>query len=556
MSPSRRRSGFTLIEMMVAVALVVLMMVLFATVFQLATGAMSKQKGFAENDQKARLTQTLLKADLDKRTFRSVFAWKHAEDSLKPAVPASLRQGYVYISENDPLDDTDDVLQLTVSVSQQQKNKDQTPIYGRTVPLKHSSVGPNMMQTMQQCVEEYALNNPNQPELDDGQVNIDNTGLSTVAEICYFLRAGTLYRRVMLVRTPYIGNQITPYGYDNGGTIKELIDGKYRHTGASMNPPAFSPLGSGVFWRDFDYSAINLEGLDPSGTIDPLLDRPTFIGASTGASNYLGNAYTSAAVGDHVASLGMPINRWGFSPALKATLAGRPREYANKYRTTVTGTVQTGDQFFGRYTHGETSNNSFFYPGTMDNGNPFSASVDRTLVLDSGLIEELPPGPRRGEDILLTNVHAFDVKVYDDDPSVQDFVDLGNAKTGTGAGFYARTNSLNKDFGPHPVGNTFNNVFDTWHPDFDADNNAGTAMSPDIEQPPYRPWDDGVDNKWGNPGVDDDGVGGIDDINEAGMGDSHDDRPHPLKSIQIRLRYLEPTSNQMRDLTILQSLTD
>jgi prepilin-type N-terminal cleavage/methylation domain-containing protein len=555
MSPSRsrRRAGFTLVEMLVAVALVVIMMTLFATVFQLATGAMSKQKGFAQNDQRARLTQTLLKADLDKRTFRSVFAWKRKEDSLDAAIPPSLRQGYVYISENDPLDDTDDLLQFTVSTSMQLKNKDTTALYGRTVPLKHSSISPNMMQTMQQCVEDYALNNPNQPELDDGQVNLDNTGLSTVAEICYFLRNGTLYRRVMLVRTPYIGNQITPYGYDNTGAIKELIDGKYRHTGASMNPPAFAPTGSGVFWRDFDYSAVNMEGLDPSGTIDPTKDLPTFLGASTGASNYLSNAYVSATVGDHVPSLGMPNMRWGFSPALKSSTAGRPREYANQYKTTASGTVQTGDAFIGRYTHAETSNNAFLYPGTLDNGDPFSTSVDRTLILDSGALVELPSGPRRGEDILLTNVHAFDIKVYDD--VIQDFVDLGNAATGSAAGDYSRTNSNNKDYGPRPVGNVGNNVFDTWHPDFDADNNAGTAMAPDDEQPPYRPWGKGADGQWGVAGTNDDGLGGTDDIAEAGWPDS-DDQPRPLKSIQIRLRYLDTTSNQMRDLTIIQSLTD
>ena len=37
------RDGFTLIEMLVAVALVLLMMTMFAQIFQMATGAMNTQ---------------------------------------------------------------------------------------------------------------------------------------------------------------------------------------------------------------------------------------------------------------------------------------------------------------------------------------------------------------------------------------------------------------------------------------------------------------------------------------------------------------------------------
>src|SRR5262245_48685261 len=56
--------GFTLVEMLVAVGLVVLMMVLFASIFQLATGTMTTQKGISENDQRVRLMVTMLRNDL------------------------------------------------------------------------------------------------------------------------------------------------------------------------------------------------------------------------------------------------------------------------------------------------------------------------------------------------------------------------------------------------------------------------------------------------------------------------------------------------------------
>ena len=55
------RQAFTLVEMMIAVALVLLMMSLFAEIFSVAIGSMSRSKGVAENDQRARMVLTILK---------------------------------------------------------------------------------------------------------------------------------------------------------------------------------------------------------------------------------------------------------------------------------------------------------------------------------------------------------------------------------------------------------------------------------------------------------------------------------------------------------------
>ena len=48
------RSGFTLVEMLVSVALVLLMMSLFASIFSMASGSVSTQRGISNHDQKAR----------------------------------------------------------------------------------------------------------------------------------------------------------------------------------------------------------------------------------------------------------------------------------------------------------------------------------------------------------------------------------------------------------------------------------------------------------------------------------------------------------------------
>ena len=65
-----RRGGFTLVEMLVSVALVLLIMTLFAQAFGIAAGSIKKQRGLAENDQRARSMVTILLGDLKKRTFR------------------------------------------------------------------------------------------------------------------------------------------------------------------------------------------------------------------------------------------------------------------------------------------------------------------------------------------------------------------------------------------------------------------------------------------------------------------------------------------------------
>ena len=58
--------------MLIAVALVLLMMTLFAQVFGLASETVTARKGMAANDQKSRLLADRFGKDLSARTFRDV----------------------------------------------------------------------------------------------------------------------------------------------------------------------------------------------------------------------------------------------------------------------------------------------------------------------------------------------------------------------------------------------------------------------------------------------------------------------------------------------------
>ena len=96
-SPAERcspQAGFTLVEMLVSVTLVLLMMVMFGEIFQLATNSVTKQRVMADNDQNARTFVTVIRGDLENRSFRTVVPFYANEPVNGNAFPSlSNREG-------------------------------------------------------------------------------------------------------------------------------------------------------------------------------------------------------------------------------------------------------------------------------------------------------------------------------------------------------------------------------------------------------------------------------------------------------------------------------
>lgn len=547
----RLRAGFTLVEMLVAVALVLLMMVMFAEIFTLATGSMSKQKAIAELDQRQRLTSTLLRDDLKQRSFRNLFAYHPSDNTIhlfsanRPVnIPFTDRQGYFYISENDPDNDADDVIQFTVT------KKDGTLFYGRTRELIDTVTG------------QGAGYHPNQPESDDGAFYGEGLGVGTSpsAEVSYFLRNGILRRRVLLIRRPAEATFLDQPSAGSTGTGASLIQsGVY-----PVGPMAIYVNGGNAADRypvDFDFS----------GTYEFGTSRLTMLGERS-LSNELGSPL----------AFGNTKNRFGFQAptGLPGYPIGLPKEY-----------LPTGE-FFGRFTHEETSHPAFAWPGdpgwggdttiaTADDTNPYTRAAGLTMN-PNGNIALYAGGSREGEDILLTNVQSFDIKIWDpgagvgpdgqpgfagiddDDPDgnpmtgVDDAGDLGwpGSDDGawvdighTGVGYFAQTNNLNPTYGPQTSPN--NRCFDTWHADL------GTTLG----RAPFRPARVGADLQPGRASYDDDnGDGdndpntGADDAAELGWPDT-DDEPISIRAIQIRIRYLDISSGLVREVSIIEQLS-
>lgn len=518
--------GFTLVEMLVAVALVLLMMVLFAQVFQQCSNTMTRQKGMAENDQKARQLTLLLKGDIANRTFQDVTPIRR---QIAPNYdPGQNRRGYFSISENDPSSKTDDVLAFTIQIP-----SSELPLSGRAALLKYSAdtlnadgtidLGATTTTTEHLTLDQYLVSNHDQPDFDDAQTSANNTSSSIAAEVCYFLRNGSLYRRMLLVRN----------SYDDSGSITTV--GQPPMTNGKDYASALTVKGSGQFWRDFDSSAFH-KGIKSTTMATNGMAFHTI------ASNSLSNKITGIDPDiQYPISLGIPHLRFGSTVYLNDGFTpnsiGFPREFLD------TASPPAASTFIGRFNQQETAHSNFGYPGRNPaTGNPMDPSTALTIDSATGLVTQYESETyRRGEDVMLSNVYEFDIKVWDDDTNVRDWVDLGhNRKSGaTNVGYYNAANrlvSLYNDFR--------DNRYDTWHPQM------GNTANP---FPPYFPGTNGADGAPGTILLDDDASGTADDATERGI-DGTDDVVYPLRAIQITIKYFDLSSNQVRQLTLVYSL--
>ncbi|MCX7408733.1 MAG: prepilin-type N-terminal cleavage/methylation domain-containing protein [Planctomycetales bacterium] len=443
-----RITGFTLVEMLVAVTIVLLIMSMFAQLFQLAGGSVSKQRGIMENDQRARSVQTIIKADLDKRTFRSVIPFFRGEQVDVQASEADLihRRGYLYYSENDPLNDGDDMLQFTVDSELTAFNSDTTPFVGYSLPI--SPAGSSALQTAQ-----FMYNNQNQPEVDDGTFDINYTSRSPAAEVSYFLRNGNLYRRIVLIRKE-------PSGETNPQPKDNINQSDFFETDSTKRGPAWYPTGvtgATVFYRDFDFSAV------PD---------------ATSATRLRFNGMTLLNNGEDARylSMGIPHHRFGHHHE-----TGRSTEYLSYNGGAI--------RYAGRFTLEEQSHLSFNYPralaaGTVTQMNPNFGNANNLPDINNNTVwDTYENGTRRGEDLLLPNVHSFDVKLWDENTNsgLGGFVDI----EGTGAVDFAAIQTFNDIYGSQTTGNR---TFDTWHSRVPwDDDNDGTVAAGEYGRPPFRP---------------------------------------------------------------------
>lgn len=634
-----RRSGFTLVEMLVAVGLVLLIMLLFTQIFQIAAGTISVQQGIAQNDQQARLIHGLLRGDLEKRTMRYVLPFAGNENTLTPAAKLDQRRGYFTYVENNPYDDTDDILQFTALVSQRQQSFDAELYLGRaasvtgtanrlaaaarlaingftsinTVTLA-SAPGTNLVQTGDTvwlsgslgavndgkylvtnisgadvtlspaltttalaAGERGTMSFVNEPEFDDGYPSNDQ-GSSIAAEVAYFLRQGNLFRRVLPIRESRTLQEAQP-SYRNGDRVFVSALSGTRSNGRLPIVGEYPTNNdrTSSFWREFDYSAFYFPGKFVGDPMNPIFPND-YLGNGvyfhgTGPSLYNGQdgeiLITDATVSPNVTipvSLGIPQMRFGHSP-----FNGLPREYLGMNSTT---TMSDDDTFMGRFLAQESASINFGYPGYVPAQSPFTRDLFAVTGVQHVIDEyEDAPAVRRGDDLVMTNVLAFDVKAFDPVtkrvfPGSSGFVDLGDNR-----------GTVNEDLNN-------NGMLDTMPTNEDVNGNGildvglyrrtRGGSSPSPSNPSYSPISEDADDDGVLDGGEDANMNGRLDLGNYRFDTWHprasilgdidppfrtDDPPSsgnfpPLAALQITVIFQSQVDGRIRQITIEQSLLD
>jgi len=444
----RVRHAFTLVEMLVAVGLVILMMTLFATVFHLAVKCFEQQRSLAECDESKRRLSYMIRTDLQTRTFRHVVPLRSGIEIEK----AEIQRGYMYISENDPLNDCDDVLALTTSSDQ--------VTYGKALILKNDpSIDDNTFLRI----------NTDQPEADDGLFKVNAVGASTKCEVCYFVRNGTLYRRCLLIREPFdISQSGVNYGQPKTVTGEFLIPGEYNQ-------------GSNVFWRDFDYAAYNHLGNLRFHDIRNSLDN-------TNSASFC---------------LGSPRYRFGFD-----STTGKPREYVSSGsqtwfigRFTLQETSHEDFQYPGKMTA----------DCPLLQSTPLEVGNDGVITKYNGthrIAEDILIFGVDAFDIKVFDDDYSVLKFVDVGHSLKDeYGNLIGFFNQSPFGFGAlRFGNQNPGYGPKVSGNR---CFDTWHPQIGGEVPFRLIDDGEDARPGKAGFDDNndmiVDNasEYGYPGTDD-----------------------------------------------------
>jgi type II secretory pathway pseudopilin PulG len=511
------RAGFTLVEMLVSVTLVLLMMTMFAQIFSVATSSVSKQRVISENDQKARSFSTVIRGDVAKRTFTYPFAFYPREDSATSPTPFGSRAGYIYLNTNDPASFSDDVLQFTVDSRLLTQSNDSTEFYGKAASLADfNDTGGNRASLP---------SNPNQPDVDGGSLLPDYSASSPAAQIAYFVRNGNLYRRIVLIRNP--------------------ID----IAGKELDSQPTSSLGNDFFAGDATNRLFEVFGPNPYPTngaygtnryndFEAFFDFSAIAASVTGPAKFLGVKALSnelASAGAANEAFGNPRFRYGFNQ-----LTGQSREYTMRGDPTVLADLSRRG-FIGRFTLAETSTPAFNWPQRpstvelpsnlqwanadsatlLGNGNPYDVNgCPVSLNLETGLVEQFNGkddgtetsiegrgGPRQMEDLLLANVQEMRLELWDSRASR--FVVPGYGSVTDAASFvgdyHIRRNlqhdSANARFlygplAPYLIAGTLRDsdrqphIFDTWHPNVDIDfagDGAGVVGLHEV-LPPYMPY--------------------------------------------------------------------
>jgi len=606
----RTRPGYTLVEVLVTMVLLLGLMLLVTRLLSSVNKSISNSRATLEMTDRLRSTVSRLRLDLQGATADTtpparpeegegyleyiegpigpVVALEHAavrSDEPNPNFDASDPNSDFYLPDTSA-GDRDDILALTVRSCGE-------PFRGKAYIKTHPKDPPEQV---------YPADLTRAPFSDE------RTTQSQLAEVIYFVRGENLIRRELLVlpdldvdrrsgaASEGIQSLAYPYLYGTGrpgeGHLAAI-------TQNDPDPPAGIVPDHGAFYNNFDLSVrFVYNEANPSNRAEWRWVPNTLADLSMRENRF--------AHQPSVAPIGAPVAFWRHFP------------FNPHAQILPNGSQQSSDwQYLGLPTLRECSHSHWVAgrslpaltlspdPTLLDqNGaSPSAANVrydpwlntlpftnvdiwlprgrvnDAKLDPETGDIDVLR-GPRASEDVILTGVIGFDVKIWDrrapivaDDPSNPRtalvpgdpgyraalaaqlasgspiylghgaYVDLGYFDTGVGA-------TPLSDFSHNgQLGAGLQRVWDTWsmHYEHDGLDQNGNGLVDEGT--------DGFDNVEDAGGVDTDadGVVNLQDgvVDDPGEQEAPPPYAAPMVSIQIKLRVKEPDRRQVREVTII-----
>jgi len=551
---SANRRGFTLVEMMTATALMLILMAILTGTFARITDTVNNSRSTIEMNSQLGAVAFRLQKDLEGYTarpdpLRTDFSdgyteviegpigphfWTYSRRKLLSAAPTDPTQFRIDQGDDSTLADIDDVLMLTT----------------------RSQSDPFV-----------------------GVVRTTNTMSSPVAEVAWFVRGTTLYRRVLLVNSP---TQPVAGGVAPPDNVSWIRTNANQTVVRRTNPTAGALYTSNLNWPTFPFAFYG--AADLSVRLEGSANDLDATARNSGAERLVPNT---------LADLARREYRFAHQPFLYPHEArfwgplGLPTleecshaDFPFPIPLTVTsGVVQVA----GVSTNGRWANSLGYVSGSaqFDARNPAPGVNNKyqypyanlNQLAANGTIGTLniyraaSANTRINEDVILTNVIGFDVKVWDPgapiyagasdviapgDPlylsqigtgtpiSYGAYVDLGYAPAYVAATAAAGALPIPKPHfntlgqGIHNLGVAQPRVWDSWTSFYEADGRDQDG--------------NGIVDQATN-GFDDNAFGGPDDITER---EAPPPYASPLRGLQITLRIFDPDTLQVREVMVRQ----
>ena len=583
----KKQNGFTLIEVLVAVTLTLMMMAAVVQIFAIVGKSINNSRSTLEMSEEVRAATNRLRLDLEgvtadmappARPEEGKGYFEYIEGPIGAVDPVTLPPGTNTDEGGVPdstVGDRDDILQFTTRSSGE-------PFVGRCLVISDPGTGEESFGSFDRYTKVLK---------------------SQVAEVSWFLRGTTLYRRVLLVSPAFdadirttvssppceaeVPNKliyILLYGSVHGQDAKKLI-GYYNNYDLS------------VHW---DQNAIRVDGNPGKVACNTLADltrrecryaHPPLTPAGGDAFPYALHNYNTA-----WRKLGLPTLQETSHAAWPFPVNGlMPMDTAGVLAVVISN--GTFDAWANPLPYNEldpdTGSISSLASPPKNPVPPGGASLDTFMPPLADAPRYL--GPRVAEDVILTNVLSFDVKAWDprapvlqaiddnntpanlsDDSAITDvavipgdagynlplqhlinniapnpllshgaYVDLGYVSATSNLSNFSAVDQYSQDRITLGADNfaTVHRIYDTWSTHYEHDG---------INQDEVEENLDPNDNELlltdeGSNGFDDNGDGVVDDPDEREAPPPYD---VPLRGIQVKIRVFDPDSQKVREVTV------